>query len=90
MGQAKTDGHYLNSNYAYLAVSLVVFPAIELREEVCVRVEANTDAVDEENGKPRLGLVRPVPVRDGPCRRDMSRQQGKWSWREYCCKTAQR
>ena len=75
MRESETDWHYLNGYYARFAISMVVFPTVDLTQEVCVREEANTDAVDEENGKPRFGFVWAVPVRDGPRRRRMGRQQ---------------
>lgn len=90
MGQAETDRHYLNSYYARFIIYVVVFPALELTQEVCVREETNSDTMDKENRKPRLGLMRPMPVRDSSRGRGMSCKQGQWSWRKYRCKTLQR
>lgn len=45
-------GHDLEGNDAHLPVRVRVLVGVEMGQEVDVRVEANTDAVDEQDGEP--------------------------------------
>lgn len=61
MRYTKRDRHDLDGEDAYLTIALLI-RRIDFGEEVDIRIQANTDAVDKENRKARRSCVWPIPI----------------------------
>lgn len=64
--QARAHPHDFNCNDAHLTVprgGFLSLACINLGQKVNVRIQSDADAVEKQDRQPRLGSVRPVPVR---------------------------
>jgi hypothetical protein len=56
-------GHDLDSNDPHLTIrSILAVAGIKIRQKIYVRVKSDADAMNEEDGQPRLGGMGSVPV----------------------------
>lgn len=79
-GDAETDGHDFDGDDPDLVVGgFVARHGVDVGEEFDVGVEADADAVDEEDGEAVLGGVRAVPVGYGFGRAPVSGEETAWA-----------
>lgn len=68
---SEADWHDLNRNYA----DLVIAPRIDIGQKVDVRIQTNTNAMDEKDWKLGAGTMGPVPIGESARWRSLTRSQ---------------
>lgn len=73
VGYTGTYGHNLECDYPdSCIISTMLFRLIQVANEIGIRVEPNTNPVDEQNRQPSLGRMWPMPIREMLGRRTVS------------------
>lgn len=80
---AKGDRHYLNSNDSNLAIIIVPLWLVDLIEKIDVRIQADSDSMDEEHRQSIFGGMGPMPVRQRLSWRFLTAEKREGAWWEY-------